>query len=213
MNQLVFIDENNRPVTDSLTVANTFDKEHARVMRDIRGLGCSEEFRVGNFAESHYTNSQGREMPRILMTEQGFTLLAMGYTGTKAMEFKEKYIAEFNRMKEQLVDPYAKLSPELKAIFTVDSKVQKLEIRIDEIDNKVETQITITQGEQRRVQKAVAVRVYEFSSDKDERRALFQELYRDLKDRWGVPSYRDLLRKDLQSVINYINAWHPKKVA
>lgn len=86
-------------------VAEVFGKEHARVMRDIRELGCSEDFRLGNFAESSYTNAQGREMPRIFMTEQGFTLLAMGYTGSEAMNFKETYIAEFDRMRESLSRP------------------------------------------------------------------------------------------------------------
>lgn len=86
MNQLVFI-ENNKAVTDSLTVAEVFKKEHARVMRDIRELGCSEEFRVGNFAESTYVNSQNKEMPKYSMSKKGFTLLAMGYTGKEAMKF------------------------------------------------------------------------------------------------------------------------------
>lgn len=98
---LVFVD-NNRIVTDSLTVAEVFEKEHARVMRDIRDLGCSEEFRLGNFAESSYTNAQGREMPKIIMTEQGLVILVMGYTGKKAMYYKEAYIAEFERMKMEL---------------------------------------------------------------------------------------------------------------
>ncbi|QQE80899.1 Rha family transcriptional regulator [Alicyclobacillus sp. SO9] len=98
---LVFI-ENNKPVTDSLTVATAFLKDHARVLRDIRELGCSESFRLGNFAESSYINQQRREMPKVVMTEQGFTLLVMGYTGQRAMDFKERYIAEFDRMRSEL---------------------------------------------------------------------------------------------------------------
>lgn len=102
--KLVFI-ENNRPVTDSLTVADSFDKRHDRVLQDIRELGCSEQFRLHHFVESTYTNGQGRSMPRYLMTEQGFTLLAMGYTGLRAMEFKESYIAEFDRLRLQINQP------------------------------------------------------------------------------------------------------------
>lgn len=101
MNQLVFI-ENGQPVTDTLTVAEAFDKNHADVLRDIRNLGCSKEFRLSNFAESYYANNQGRQMPRFVLTEQGFTLLVMGYTGSSAMEFKERYISEFHRMREEL---------------------------------------------------------------------------------------------------------------
>lgn len=101
MTDLVFV-HNKRAVTDSLTVAEAFCKNHADVLRDVRNLGCSEEFRLSNFAESYYVNHQGRKMPRIILSEQGFTLLAMGYTGPKAMEFKERYIAEFGRMRQAL---------------------------------------------------------------------------------------------------------------
>lgn len=211
MNQLVFI-ENNRPVTDSLTVAETFGKQHKDVLRDIRSLECSEDFRERNFAPSSYRSEQNKELPKYIITQDGFAFLVMGYTGKEAARFKEMYINEFNRMHEQLADPFANLSTELKAIFTVDVKVQKLESRIDEVDKKVETQITLTQGEQRRLQKAISSRIYDLEADKEARSPMFSELHREIKDRWGVPSYRDLLRKDLQAVIKYVDAWYPRKV-
>lgn len=99
--KLVFIDSN-RPVTDSLTVAETFGKEHKRVMQDIREMDCSDEFRQHHFVLSSYTTIQKKELPRYLMTEQGFTFLVMGYTGKEAARFKEMYINEFNRMRDEL---------------------------------------------------------------------------------------------------------------
>ncbi len=90
-------------VVTSLDVAETFGKEHARVLRDIRELECSDEFRVGNFAESSYQNSQNKKQPMYLITRDGFTLLAMGYTGEKAMRFKEGYIRQFNAMEKALI--------------------------------------------------------------------------------------------------------------
>ena len=50
-------------ITTSLQVAEVFEKEHARVLRDIRELSCSEDFRNGNFAESSYINSQNKKQP------------------------------------------------------------------------------------------------------------------------------------------------------
>lgn len=211
MTSLVRI-ENGQLITDSLIVADTFAKNHKDVLRDVRELECSEEFRQRNFAPSSYKSEQNKDLPKIDMTQDGFTFLAMGYTGKEAARFKEMYISEFNRMRHQLSDPYASLSPEVRAIFAVDTKVQKLETRIEEISEKVETQITLTQGEQRRIQKAVGSRVYDFTQDTDERSSMFRELYREIKDRWAVPSYRDLLRKDLLDVIKYIDAWFPRKV-
>lgn len=90
-------------VVSSLDIAETFGKEHARVLRDIRELECSDEFRLGNFAESSYINSQNKKQPMYLITKDGFTLLAMGYTGEKATKFKETYIRQFNAMEKALI--------------------------------------------------------------------------------------------------------------
>ena len=100
--ELVFKGERGNALTDSVRVAKTFLKEHRRVMQDIRDLTCSDEFRVHNFVQSSYTNSQNKEQPMYIMTEDGFTFLAMGYTGGKASEFKEKYINQFNLMKKKI---------------------------------------------------------------------------------------------------------------
>lgn len=217
-NEIVFVDKG-RVVTDSLTVAEVFEKAHDKVLRDIRGLGCSDEFRLSNFGESTYINGQGREMPKYLITEQGFTLLAMGYTGQRAMEFKERYISEFDRMRQQLQNGVPSLSPNqamaiaLQQTAEMMTKVPVLESRIDQVEQKVDEQITLDSGEQRRLQKAVRKRVCEFEPDTDARKPLFRQLHNDIYDRWGVPSYRDVLRKDLQDVIKYVAAWVPKREA
>lgn len=101
---LVFI-ENNRPVTDSLTVAETFGKRHADVLRAIENLECSAEFTERNFASSEYRDSTGRALHKIVMTQDGFSFLVMGFTGKEAARFKEMYINEFNRMKAELNKP------------------------------------------------------------------------------------------------------------
>lgn len=89
-------------VVSSRDVARVFEKDHHKVLRDIRDLPCPEDFRLSNFGQSFYVNDQNREMPEVLMSRDGFTLLAMGYNGEKAMTFKIAYIAEFNRMEKAL---------------------------------------------------------------------------------------------------------------
>ncbi|HHV09961.1 MAG TPA: Rha family transcriptional regulator [Clostridiales bacterium] len=86
----------------SLDVADTFEKNHDKVLRDIRELECSEEFRLANFGESYYINSQNKKQPMYHMTRDGFTMLAFGYNGAKAMKFKEGYIKQFNAMEKLL---------------------------------------------------------------------------------------------------------------
>lgn len=85
---------------DSLTVADVFNKDHRNVIRDIRNLDCSDEFRLLNFEQSTYTNAQGHNQPCYNMTRDGFVFLVMGYRGKKAASFKEAYIKRFNEMGE-----------------------------------------------------------------------------------------------------------------
>lgn len=225
MNDLVFV-KDNQIVTDSLTVAESFNKEHARVLRDVRDLECSNEFRVGNFTESTYKNSVGREYPQFIMTEQGFSLLVMSYTGKQAMHFKEMYINEFHQMRENLennvhvLDEKESLIQSMKlTIETVEKQEEMTETlklhdsKLSKLERKVEDQITLSYGEQRRLQKAVASRVYELYENPDERPKAFSGLYREIKDRFAVASYKDVRRKDLQQAINYIENWIPRREA
>ena len=92
-----------KSVVTSLDIAETFEKEHKNVLRDIRELECSEEFRRLNFEQSEYLNEQSHKQPMYLITRDGFTLLVMGYTGEKAMRFKEGYIRQFNAMEKALI--------------------------------------------------------------------------------------------------------------
>lgn len=97
----VFV-ERNKVWTTSRDVAAKFEKPHNDVLKAIRALDCSREFSQGNFSQSDYLTDRGKRYPQYLMTRDGFTFLAMGFTGPKAARFKEAYIAEFNRMEEEL---------------------------------------------------------------------------------------------------------------
>ena len=101
MNDLVIV-KNGKAICNSLMVAEKFDKRHDNVLRDIEKLECSPEFRLLNFEESSYTNSQNKTMPMIEMTRDGFSILCMGFNGKEAMAWKEKYIAAFNAMEDTI---------------------------------------------------------------------------------------------------------------
>ena len=94
----IYADANGVVRADSLVVAQMFGKLHANVVRDIRNLDCSDEFRLINFDESTYLNAQGHQQPCYNMTRDGFVFLVMGYRGKKAASFKEAYIKRFNEM-------------------------------------------------------------------------------------------------------------------
>jgi len=231
MNQLVFI-ENNKVVTDSLTVAEVFNKRHSDVIRDVETQinklheAGEQEFGKRNFALSSY-QSGTREYKKYNLTEDAFTLVAMAYTTPEAMKMKVKFIQEFKRMREHIEQHKVKVLDERTALIqslklTVETAertdqleraVNKQSQKILEIENKVEEQITLDHGEQRRIQKCVATRVYELCDDPESRPKLFRELYREIKDRFAVASYRDLKRRDMLQAINYIENWVPRKVS
>ena len=92
-------------VVTSLDVAETFEKNHRDVMESIRNIGeaiSTAEFSALFYLDS-YKASNGKTNPMYLMTRDGFTLLAMGYNGDKAMKFKLAYIKQFNAMEKALI--------------------------------------------------------------------------------------------------------------
>jgi anti-repressor protein len=101
-NELGIFTKDNKAVVSSRKIAEVFEKEHKHVMETIRKLDCNEEFNQSNFRPVEYKDAKGEMRPEYLITRDGFTLLAMGFTGKKAMEFKVKYIAAFNAMEEEL---------------------------------------------------------------------------------------------------------------
>lgn len=100
MNNLVIM-KDRQAVTDSLKVAESFDKKHKHVLETARNLAAENSATKKMFVESTYVN-RGKEYPMIYMNRDGFTLLAMGFTGKKALDFKLKYIQAFNEMEQQI---------------------------------------------------------------------------------------------------------------
>lgn len=87
---------------------------------------------------------------------------------------------------------------------------EKLANRVDSIEDKVDNEIRVDNGEQRKIQKAVGTRIYQrmdIINNHQNKKYMFQSLYRDLKDRFGVASYRDIKRKDLGDTLEYISTW------
>ncbi|QYY41488.1 BRO family protein [Aneurinibacillus thermoaerophilus] len=108
---------------------------------------------------------------------------------------------------------------------------QQLEMKLAEVDRKVEEQITLNSHEQRKVQKEIAKRVYELAEQiafkqlcfdgteeivpdlEKERRKLFSEIHRAIKDCFAVPSYRDVRRSEFNQLLLFIQVWRPRLVA
>lgn len=114
----------NQAITTSLKVAQFFGKQHKDVLKRIRGLGCSPEFNERNFAPVEYLDQKGERRPAYEMTKDGFVLLVMGFSGSKAMRIKEAYINAFNWMADQLQQEVFSISAELNAVTLAYQKAE-----------------------------------------------------------------------------------------
>lgn len=115
------INKTGKPLTTSKVIADTFGKIHRDVMRSIKNLDCSQEFRTRNFAQSSYLSTQNKTLDCFEITRDGFAFLCMGFTGEKAAEWKEKYISAFNAMEISL--------------STIDDRMSALSVEQENIKN------------------------------------------------------------------------------
>lgn len=115
MNNLVEISKDKQVITTSLRVAEVFGKRHDNILRQINSLIGSlreqQDFsplknEEAKFAVANYKDEQGKLRKQYIITRDGFTLLAMGFTGSKALKFKLQYIQAFNAMEAKLKTIY-----------------------------------------------------------------------------------------------------------
>ena len=99
MNELVIM-KNRQAVTTSLQVSVNFKKRHDHILRDVDAMKKDVPNFGEMFSQATTTDSYGRERRIYYMNRDGFSLLAMGFTGKKALQFKLKYIKAFNEMEE-----------------------------------------------------------------------------------------------------------------
>lgn len=109
-------------VTDSRVLARTFNRAHKDVLRAYDNLKCSADFSRLNFEARDYVDERGKPQRSVTMTKDGFTMLAMGFTGPSAMAFKEVYIAAFNAMAEHIASHQQNLWQMYHALMATESE-------------------------------------------------------------------------------------------
>ena len=146
MKDLVFRGQNDQVITTSLLVAETFEKEHRNVLKSIRKLMSATNVAVAQmFDETTYVNEQGKEQPMFFMNRDGFTLLAMGFSGEKALKFKVDYINAFNKMEAELK------SQQTKQLSAAESLLQSVQLLVAH-----ERQLAILEHNQKNMQGAIS---------------------------------------------------------
>lgn len=231
--KLVFI-ENNRVVTDSLTLAEASGKTHDNVIRDIRtqieklNEAGEHQWSVLNFEETQYQHHQNKQWyPKINLTEDAFAIVAMSYITPEAMKMKVKFLSEFRMMHEELTKQtnISTLSPQLQFMIQMEQKTKLLELHQAAIEKKqdqqdqqyselklvVDNEVWLTDNQKADIQDRVKNRCgvlqhmgYQSS---------FQGIYSSLKTHFNVPKYDKIPRKDFEKALDFIRGWYPKKQA
>lgn len=141
------VNNNGQLVVSSRQVAENFGKRHTEVLRAIKGhidALLTTDATLRWFYPSTYQDRKGEERKEYLMNRDGFSLLAMGFTGSKALEWKLKYIQAFNEMEKTIKehrDSYMIEDPVERALKWAEEQKEKQKAlkALEEAKPKVET--------------------------------------------------------------------------
>lgn len=137
MNELINImEKDGQLVVSSRQVAENFEKEHKDVLKAIENIKAQNCAVTPLFIETSYKAGTGKNYKEYFMTRDGFSLLVMGFTGNRALEWKLKYIEAFNHMEAELNSPERIMARALKIAEETTNR-----LRIDNSRLKVENQI------------------------------------------------------------------------
>ena len=235
MTNLVIM-KDQQAVTTSLQVAEVFGKEHKVVLKAIDELkegvaensadsfdGVAQNY-ADLFYEDTYIHPQNKQKYRqIIMNRDGFTLLAMGFTGKKALQFKLQYINAFNEMEKTIKEksvsiPTTKRGLALLALEASEETNQRVDVIEQEVFDLKENQ-PLPQGEYSIISSRINKRVYEvadaYSINRSNRKTielLFKDINSGVKKISGVGARTQLRAKHYEKVMDFINSWKPSSV-
>ena len=206
-------------VVTSRQIAEDFDKRHADVIEKIEELIKTENSVMTMFIETSYKAGTGKSYKEYLITRDGFSLLVMGFTGLKALQWKLKYIEAFNKMEQALKEPQKQLTP--IEMMELQFKILKEQgQKLDEVEEKVEVlsnSMTIDYGQQEVINRVAKERMVQVLGGKDTpayrelSKKVFSNLWKRYKQAFHVASYKDTAKKDYEEAIKYIEEWKPSK--
>ena len=137
MNDIILSTQNGEPVVSSRQIAESFGKEHKHVLDAVKKLVAENSAAKSMFHLSSFEN-RGKKYPMYLMNRDGFSLLAMGFTGKEAVQWKLKYIAAFNEMEKQLAQrpPLSRSELMAQALIAAHDELEHKNAQIEEMTPK-----------------------------------------------------------------------------
>ena len=219
MNQLVFI-ENQKVVTDSLTIAEMFGKGHDNVLRDIRKQKeyAGEEFAALNFEEGSYLDKNNQSRPKFNLTEEAFTLVVFSYNTKEAVQTKIKFIQEFKRMREYIENQQQKKFTAREQLLLIMQANEETAQRVDAIEEKVNVlheTMRIDSKQEKEMNyygKAKAIEALggkESNAYKQIGKQAFRALWKDMHNHFDVSTYKDIPKSKFEEAMRFISMWQP----
>ncbi len=211
MTEELVIMRDRRAVTTSLQVAENFGKKHQHVLRDIDALKQDVSNFGQMFIESNQPDSYGRDRRIYYMNRDGFSLLAMGFTGKKALQFKLKYIDAFNQMEKQLQQQKPLSLPE--QIQLIAKGYDGLSKDVEDIKNRMGLPGNMAHSfSKKRNAKIINVLGGKKSNayrDKNVRAKTYRALFSSYRETFDQDRYNDLPMKDFDKAVDFVNNWYP----
>jgi len=203
MNELMISEQNGQAVVSSRQIADNFEKEHKHVLDSIRDiLGSAEKSATPMFYETTYVHPQNKQSyPEYLMNRDGFTLLAMGFTGKEAMEWKIRYIQAFNEMERKLSKPMSQLevlAQAAQALVEHDKQLKSISERQDKQFQELQGMrdiISLSPNDWRKDVTALLNKMAMTLGGYDHLQFLKSESYKLLDERMGVDVKLRLVNK------------------
>ena len=209
-NELVIMHDQ-QAVTTSLQVANNFEKLHKNVLRDIDALKRDVLNFEQMFIESMEQDSYGRDRRIYYMNRDGFSLLAMGFTGKQALQFKLKYIDAFNKMEKQLQQQKPLTLPEqiqiiAKGYESLSEDVKDIKERMGLPGNMAHA---FTKKRNAKIITVLGGKDANAYCDKNIRSKTYRALFSSYRETFDQDRYNDLPMKDYDKAVDFINNWYP----
>lgn len=197
-------------VVTSRQVAEHFEKRHSHICDTIRNL-TAENSEVKNMIIESKFEHRGNEYTEYLLTRDGFSLLVMGFTGSKALQWKLKYIEAFNKMEQAIKNPYAHLSKELQAIFTLDIEQQRIKSDVKELKEGMPLFNVECKELQALVRKKgieiLGGKVSPAYKDNSIRGKVYSDIQHQIKREFGVTRYEAIKRIQLDKAKEIVNGY------
>ena len=211
MTEELVIMRDRQAVTTSLQVAKNFEKRHDNVLRDIENLHKDVLNFEEMFIESTELDSYGRDRRIYYMNRDGFSLLAMGFTGKKALQFKLKYIDAFNQMEKQLQQQKPLSLPE--QIQLIAKGYDGLSKDVEDIKNRMglpgNMAHTFTKKRNAKIIVVLGGKNSNAYRDKTIRAKTYRALFSSYRETFDQDRYNDLPMKDFDKAIDFVNNWYP----